>query len=71
MDRELASDYFRSHGLHVAMTFCLLLAAFIESYYMNCRRCIDCYNPVWCELGWIYVALAIILLAAMRHYRKP
>jgi len=70
MDRELAAEYFKAHGLHVAMTFSLLTVAFIENLYINCRSCIGCYVPAWCELGWIYIALGFILLLAVRHYRK-
>ena len=70
VDPKLATKYFQEHGLHVAMTFGLLMVAFGQNFYINCTGIIKCYSPVWCGLGWIYLALGVVLLAVARHYRK-
>ena len=69
IDPKLATRYFQTHGLHVAMTFGLLLIAFIENYYINCSSLIR-YNPFWCTFGWVYLVLGFILLSVAHYYRK-
>jgi hypothetical protein len=77
IDPKLAIRYFRTHGMHVAMTFGLLLVAFIENYYINCMDCgtaIGCIggggSQFWCGFGWIYLILGFILLSVAHYYRR-
>jgi len=78
IDPKLATKYFRTHGLHVAMTFGLLMVAFIENYYINCMECtslikancVSNYNPFWCLFGWIYLILGFVLLSIAHYYRR-
>ena len=77
IDPKLATKYFQAHGLHVAMTFCLLLVAFIENYYINCMGCpgsAGCIgaggNPFWCAFGWAYLVLGFVLLSVAHYYRR-
>jgi hypothetical protein len=75
IDPKLATKYFQTHGLHVAMTFLLLLVAFIQNYYINCMECtglncISSLNPFWCAFGWVYLVLGFILLSITHYYRR-
>ena len=72
-DPKLAARYFRTHGLHVAMTFCLLMVAFIQNYLINCMECPVCIHrgsPFWCAFGWVYLVLGFILLSVAHYYRR-
>jgi hypothetical protein len=65
MEHQIVAGHLRKKRKIVILTFFLLLLAFLENYYLSCMKA----RP-GCELGWIYVILAAILLVAVYHYRK-
>ncbi len=67
MEREIIVEQLRKKRKIVILTFALLIVAFLENTYLNCWQI---YAPVCCELGWIYVILAVILLLVAYFYRK-
>ena len=67
MEREKIVYYMRTKRKRVILTFVLLLVAFALNYYVNCT--VD-LTSIGCNLGWIYVILAVIVLLVMYLYRK-
>ena len=67
MEREKIVNYMRTKRKVVIITFVLLLVAFAENYYLNCSLK---YTFPGCELGWIFVVLAIVVVLMVYNYRK-
>ncbi len=67
MEREIIVEHLQKKRNIVIITFVLLLLAFAENYYLNCMLK---YSSPGCELGWIYVILALFLLIAVCYFRK-
>jgi len=67
MKRKMIVEHLRKRRGIVILTFVLLLLAFAENYYLNCTLK---YSFPVCELGWIYVILAIIMAQLVYYYRK-
>ena len=67
MKREIIVGHMRKKRKVVILTFVLLIVAFLENTYLNCWQI---YSPVFCELGWIYVILAAVVLIVAYLYRK-
>jgi hypothetical protein len=67
MEREKIVNYMKTKKKVVIITFVLLLVAFVENYYLNCSLK---YTFPGCELGWIFVVLALIVLLMAYLYRK-
>jgi hypothetical protein len=67
MKRELVVEHLKKKRKIVILTFALLMLAFLENSYLSCWKI---YNFPFCEMGWIYAFLAIILLLVVFHYRK-
>ena len=67
MDRGLIVEHLKKRKKIVILTFLLLLFAFLENYYLNCSKT---YSFPGCELGWIYVVLALIVVLVAYVYRK-
>jgi hypothetical protein len=67
MERKIIVEHLRKKRKIVILTLILLLLAFFENYYLNCMN-----TPLspGCELGWIYVILAVIVIMVAYHYRK-
>ena len=67
MERQLIVEHLKKKRKIVIITFVLLVIAFLENYYLNCFKS---YGFPGCELGWIYISLAIIVLLVTYIYRK-
>jgi len=67
MERKIIVEHLRKKRKIVILTFVLLLLASLENYYLNC---VISYSTPGCEMGWIYVILAFIVLFVVYLYRK-
>lgn len=59
MDRELVKKYLKQKRKTVFGTLILLIILSMETFYLNC---VDVYVFPFCELTWVYIALAVILV---------
>jgi hypothetical protein len=59
MDQELIRKYVKRKKKTVWGTFFLLIILAVETFYLNC---VDVYVFPFCELTWVYIALAVIVL---------
>ena len=59
MDRALVKKYLNEKQKTVWGTFLLLIILSVETFYLNC---VDVYVFPFCELTWVYIGLAIILV---------
>lgn len=66
MDSEIIRKYMKSKKKTVWGTFLLLVIIALETYYLNCA---NAYVFPYCELTWVYVALAIILVGIIKIYK--
>ena len=67
MERDKIVTYMRTKRKTVILTFALLMVAFALHYYSNCYKI---YYVASCELGAIYIVLALVVLLVMYLYRK-
>jgi hypothetical protein len=67
MDHKTVVQHLRKRRKTVILTMLLLLLAFFENSYLNCTRS---YTFPGCELGWIYLILAFVMIAVVFHFRK-
>ena len=67
LTHELIVRHIRKGRKVLILTFALLIAAFLENLYLNCIRQYSCPG---CELGWIYVCLAAVVVGVAFYYRK-
>jgi hypothetical protein len=67
VDHRLAVGHLRAHRKMAVATIGLLLMAFFESLYLSCYRE---PSPLFCQLSWIYVGLAGVVVFVVWFYRK-
>ncbi len=66
MESELIRKYMKSKKKTVWGTFFLLIILAAETFYLNC---VDVYVFPFCELTWLYIALAVIVLNIIVLFR--